>query len=84
MAKRIEKINESINKHFPSNNDAWWVSENTTITDMVELHRGAGGNKINPIWVAKHIFNIEPTINIVHYGGMCMIYTRESVKNYNY
>lgn len=81
--ERIKRINEKLNKHFTSNHDAWWVS-NGCFKDngIIELHRGIGGNRIKGVAVAKYIFSIEKSVRIVHYGGGCIMYTRESVKNY--
>lgn len=81
--ERIKRINAKLDKHFKSNKGAWWVS-NGGFSDshIIELHRGAGGNRIKAVSAAKYILETEKSVNIVHYGGMCMIYTRESVKGY--
>jgi hypothetical protein len=81
--ERIKRINEKLNKHFTSNHDAWWVSNgNFSDSGIIELHHGIGGNRIKGVAVAKYILSTEKSVRIVHYGGGCLLYTRESVKNY--
>lgn len=77
--ERINRINANLNKHFKSNNDAWWVSNSLTDKRQVELHRGYGDDKINPKWVAAYILRTEPTIDIVHFVGGCTAYTRTTL-----
>lgn len=80
---RIKRINETINKHFTSNHDAWWVS-NSSYADngIIELHHGVGGNRIKSVAVAKYILSKEKSVRIVLYRSGCVMYTRESVKGY--
>lgn len=80
---RISRINAMLDSHFKSNHGAWWVSNSNGYKEMIELHRGQGGDKINPIWIAKYIFRNEASVNIIHFAGCCMVYTRESVKLYD-
>ena len=79
--ERIERINADLNQHFKSNNNAWWVNnENCSSSQFVTLHRGRGGDKINPAWVALRILRKEPSVNYVHYAMGCVCYTRESLR----
>lgn len=79
--ERIKRINESLNKHYKSNNDCWWVS-NSNLKEMIELHKGGINHYINHIYLCKFIFDHEKTVKIIHYAGACQIYTRESIKGY--
>ena len=79
--ERIERINAGLNRHFKSNRDAWWVNnEGCTRSDIVTLHRGHGGDRIDPRWVALYILRTEPSVKTVHYAMACTIYTRESLR----
>ena len=80
--ERIKRINETLNKHYTSNKDCWWVS-NGSSHEIIELHKGGINNRLKGVQIAKFIFGKEKSVSIIHYGGGCMIYTRESVKNYS-
>ena len=79
--ERIKRINADLNAHYASNKDCWWVS-NFGMREMIELHKGDINNRLKAVQIAKFIFSKEKSVNIIHYGGACMVYTRESVKNY--
>ena len=79
--ERINRINAAINAHFPSNNDAWWVNnEGCSSPAFVTLHRGRGGDKIDPKWVAAFILKTEKSVQYVHYASMCICYTRNTLR----
>lgn len=47
--ERIERINAGLDNHFKSNKGAWWVNnEPNDNPGHITLHRGRGGDKINP------------------------------------
>lgn len=77
--ERIKRINNLLDSHFKSNKGCWWVSNNGNI---IELHKGAINNRLKAVQIAKFIFSKEKTARIIHYSGGCILYTRESVKNY--
>jgi hypothetical protein len=77
--ERINRINESLDQHFKSNKNAWWVSNSIGDKSMILLHRGYGGYRIRPIWVALHILRTEPSVKTVLYEGMCVAYTRTTL-----
>ena len=81
--ERITRINSMLNEHYTSNKDCWWVSNSGYSTEMIELHKGDINNRLKAVQIAKFIFSKEKSVNIIHYGGGCMIYTRQSVKNYS-
>ncbi len=62
---RINRINDTINRAFPGNNDAWWVNNETRAPHEVTLHRGYGGDGIDPRDVAKTIFRTEKSVHTV-------------------
>lgn len=80
--ERIKRINADLNAHYTSNKDCWWVS-NSSMREMIELHKGDINNRLKAVQIAKYIFSKEKSVNIIHYGGGCMLYTRQSVKNYS-
>lgn len=81
--ERIKRINATLNAHYKSNKSCWWVSNSGYSTEMIELHKGDINNRLKGVQIAKFIFSKEKSVNIIHYGGACMVYTRESVKNYS-
>lgn len=81
--ERIKRINASLNEHYTTNKSCWWVSNSGYSTEMIELHKGDINNRLKGVQIAKFIFSKEKSVNIIHYGGACMVYTRESVKNYS-
>jgi hypothetical protein len=81
--ERIKRINADLNAHYTSNKDCWWVSNSGYSTEMIELHKGDINNRLKGVQIAKFIFSKEKSVNIIHYGGACMVYTRTSVKNYS-
>ena len=77
--ERIERINANLNKHFKSNNDAYWVNNEPYASPaIITLHRGRGGDRINALWVVLYIFRTEPTVKQV--WTPFWIYTRESLR----
>lgn len=77
--ERINRINANLNKHFKSNNGAWWVNnEPYTNPRFISLHRGYGGDKIKPIWVAAYILRTEKSVDYVMTS--CNCYTRETMR----
>ena len=83
--ERINRINAGLNKHFKSNHDAWWVNnEFAENSGHITLHRGIGGDRIDPKWVALYIFRTEPSVQFIHnnYGGW--VYTRRTLRNAGY
>ena len=74
---RIERINANLDKHFKSNNGAWWVSNGIYVPGVIELHRGIGGNRIDPRDVAAFIFRTEPSVTSIHTS--CTLYTRTTL-----
>jgi len=80
--ERIKRINADLNAHYTSNKNCWWVS-NCGMREMIELHKGDINNRLKAVQIAKYIFSKEKSVNIIHYSGGCMIYTRESVKGYS-
>jgi len=76
---RINRINAEINTHFPTNNDAWWVS-NETGADLgtITLHRGYGGDDIDPTEVARRIMQTERSVRAVYDNNNCRIYLRHA------
>lgn len=79
---RVIRINNALNKHYKSNKNCWWVS-NSNIREMIELHKGCIENRLKAVQIAKFIFSKEKSVNIIHYVGGCIIYTRQSVKSYS-
>ena len=79
---RIIRINESLNKHYKTNKNCWWVSNICGYPNMLLLHKGNINNRLKGVQIAKFIFSKEKSVSIIHYSGGCMVYTRESVKNY--
>lgn len=73
--ERINRIHREINLHFPSNNDAWWVSNGGSPSTLI-LHRGYGGDDINPRKVAEYIFRTEPSVHVVFNNCGLETYTR--------
>ena len=78
--ERVKRINADLNKHFKSNNDAWWVNNEFGSPEVISLHHGIGGERINPVWVALRILRREPSVRMVHFGGGCSVYTRETLR----
>lgn len=77
--ERIERINANLNKHFKSNNNAWWVNTEPGYSrGTICLHRGYGGDKIMPQWVALYIFRTEPSVRMIITS--CAGYTRETLR----
>ena len=77
---RIIRINAELNKHFPTNKDAWWVNNETGAdTGIVSLHQGYGGEDITPEVVAEHILSTEPSVRGVYYLSACHIYRRGAI-----
>ena len=77
--ERIERINANLDKHFKSNNGAWWVNnEPYCSSKTIALHRGYGGDRINPAWVALYIFRTEPSVGLILTS--CSGYTRETLR----
>ena len=62
---RINRINADLNKHFPSNHDAFWVNNEGGSHDFITLHHGRGGERINTLWVVIRIFRKEPSVRFV-------------------
>jgi hypothetical protein len=81
-AEIIKRINADLNAHYTSNKGCWWVS-NCGMRETIELHKGDINNRLKAVQIAKYIFSKEKSVNIIHYRGGCMIYTRESVKCYS-
>lgn len=77
--ERINRINENLDKHFKSNNGAWWVSDATYHENQVVLYHGKGGERIDPKWVAAYILRTEPSVNIVHWKAGGTAYTRTTL-----
>ena len=83
--ERINRINADIDKHFKSNNGAWWVNnEFCENPGHIILHQGIGGNKIRPVWVALRILRQEPSVQYVHYSYGGMVYTRSTLRRAGY
>ena len=80
--ERVKRINEAIDAHYKSNKGCWWVS-NGSSNEMIELHKGDINNRVKAVQIAIFIFSKEKSVNVVHYAGGCMIYTRASVKGYS-
>ena len=84
---RIERINAGLDKHFKRNNGAWWVN-NEPYGDArtITLHRGIGGGRINPAWVALYIFRTEISVRrIMNNAGFdTWVYTRETLQRAGY
>lgn len=77
--ERIERINANLDKHFKSNNGAWWVNnEPYTNPKYITLHRGYGGDRIDPRLVALYILRTEKSVGYVMTSQCC--YTRESLR----
>ena len=85
--ERIERINAGLDKHFKSNKGAWWVNNEPYYTPgTITLHRGNGGDKINPAWVALYIFRTEPSVLMIknNAGWDTWVYTRETLRRAGY
>lgn len=81
--ERIERINANLNQHFKSNHSAYWVNnEPYTNPDIITLHRGIGGDRINAMWVVLYIFRTEPTVRQIR--SLFWIYTRETLRRAGY
>lgn len=84
---RIERINADLNSHFKSNRDAWWVNnEPYGSPSHITLHRGIGGDRINPAWIALRIFRREPSVSVItnNAGWDTWVYTRETLRRAGY
>ena len=80
---RVIRINDALNKHYKSNKSCWWVSNVYVNPKIIILHKGDINNRLKAVQIAKFIFSREKSVSIIHYSGGCMVYTRESVKNYS-
>jgi len=76
--ERTKRINEDLDKHFKSNKGAWWVSNSPFAKNIVKLHHGIGGERIDARWVALRILRREPSVTIVE--SMNWIFTRETLR----
>lgn len=79
---RVIRINDALNKHYKSNKNCWWVSNVCGSPKIIILHKGDINNRLKGAQIAKFIFSKEKSVSIIHYSGACMVYTRETVKNY--
>lgn len=76
---RITRINDLINHAFPSNMDAWWVNnEPFCSSNTITLHRGIGGDGIDPRAVAALVFGNEPSVSKIVNNCNCTCYTRHT------
>lgn len=80
--ERINRINKDLNEHFKSNHHAWWVSNGFKEPGVIYLHRGIGGDKIDPRWIALRILRREPSVRAIHNvcGWDSWVYTRETLR----
>ena len=63
---RINRINDLLNRIFPDNNDSWWVNnEFCRHPSIICLHRGYGGDGVNPKDVAEAIFSHEKSVHTI-------------------
>ena len=89
---RIKRINAGLDKHFKSNKGAWWVNNepfrygDQKETGDITLHRGIGGDRIKPIWIALYIFRTEPSVHYIknNAGWDTWVYTRETLRRAGY
>lgn len=75
---RINRINASINATFPTNHDAWWVNNEFTRSSEIVLHRGYGGDDIDPKAVAEHIFRTEKSVHTIFNNSGLITYKRNA------
>lgn len=81
--ERINRINNALNEHFKTNNDAFWVNnEPYGDSKMITLHRGYGGDRIKQVWVALFILRTEKSVSIV--CAMQCVYTRDTLRRAGY
>lgn len=74
---RINRINNLLNRIFPSNNDAWWVNNQfCNHPNEIRLHRGYGGDDIDPKEVTKTIFRHEKSVTKIINGYNLITYHR--------
>lgn len=74
--ERTKRINKAIDNRYKSNKGCWWVS-NSSISNMVILHKGGINHKINHVNICKLIFANEKSVDIIHVDNACMTYTRK-------
>lgn len=83
--ERIKRINNALNEHFKTNNDAYWVNnEPYGYPKEITLHRGYGGDRINPIWVALFILRTEKSVSLIDYPYESTNYTRSKLHELGY
>ena len=80
--ERINRINDNLNKHFKSNNDAWWVNNDTAANNAVKLHQGRGGDDIQPEQVAMFILKTEKSVDRIDWAWN--VFTRNSLRSAGY
>ncbi len=76
---RINRINAAINRVFPSNRDAWWVSNSFRDRNTVVLHLGYGGEEISAEQVARLIFRTERSVSYIKNNSMGSNFARHGV-----
>jgi hypothetical protein len=76
--ERIKRINADLDKHFKSNKGAWWVSNGVYEPNIVHLHHGIGGERIDARRIALRILQQEPSVTIVESGTWA--FTRETLR----
>ena len=83
--ERTSRINKDLDTNFPSNKGAWWVNNEGPSPDSITLHRGIGGERLDPRWIALRIFRREPSVHYIYsHAYISIVYTRDTLRRSGY